>query len=187
MNRHTPDVPLHHRPDKVNDTIACFPYGEWLVEVHRADGRIERKVLRNVVTDRGLNRIANRAVQATGTTPFNYIIVGTATQAGSLNSVQSSLGEVIRRASIANPASTSVVGIQSREWIAMTATFGGSVDGLTGIALDSAAIHDYVNSHATTGIVGNHVNGLGVTLQNSDLLNLTVRIRVGSHDIQHTG
>ena len=182
-----PDVPSHHRPDTVNDTVANFPYGEWIVEVHRADGTIERRVRRNVVTDRGLNRIANRAIQATGTTPFNYIIVGTATQAGSLNSVQSSLGEVIRRASIANPASTSIVGIQSREWIALTATFGGASDTLTGIALDAAAIHDFANSHATTGIVGNHVNGLGVTLQNSDILNLTVRIRVGSHDIQHTG
>lgn len=182
-----PDAPLHHRPDQINDTIACFPFGEWLIEVHRADGTIERKVRRNVVTSGGLNRIANRAVQASGTSPVGYVVVGTATQAGSLNSVQSSLGEVLRRISITNPASSAITAVQSREWLAVAATFGGAADTLTGIALDSAALTDYVNSHATTGLIWNHVNGLGVTLQNSDILALTARIRIGSHDISHSG
>lgn len=187
MNRSTPEAPLHHQPDSINDTLACFPFGEWLVEVHRADGTVERKIRRNVVTSGGLNRIANRAVQASGTSPVGYIVVGTATQAGSLNSVQSSLGEVLRRISITNPASSAITATQSREWLACVITAGGASDSLTGIALDSAALTDFVNSHASTGLIWNHVNGLGVTLQNSDILNLTARIRIGSHDISHSG
>ena len=38
-------------------------------------------------------------------------------------------------------------------------------------------------SHATTGDYLNAANGLGVTLANSDILALTGRVRVGSHDL----
>ena len=34
--------------------------------------------------------------------------------------------------------------------------------------------------------MGNAANGLGVTLGGSDLLDLTVRIRVGSHNLSHS-
>ena len=36
------------------------------------------------------------------------------------------------------------------------------------------------------GVTGNAVNGMGVTLGGSDLLDLTVRIRVGSHNLSHS-
>jgi hypothetical protein len=70
--------------------------------------------------------------------------------------------------------------------MALTATWAGATDALTGIALDSAGVSDYQNSSASTGILGNRVNGLGVALAASDFLNLTVRIRVGSHNNSHT-
>lgn len=173
--------------DMVNGTIAPPSFdpiaiiGEWDVKIIREDGRIETKTLRNIVTRYGLNRIANRAVQATGTTPFFVIGVGTQTAAASLDSVQAGLGEVIRKSSAIAGANA-----QSREWIFMQCTVGGFSDSLTGVVLDSAAIMDHPNSHASTGILANQVNGLAVTLANSDLLDLTVRLRVGSHNFAHT-
>jgi hypothetical protein len=154
--------------------------GEWDIKVVRGDGTIEQKTMRNVVTRAGLNRIAHRAV-AHDTSPFFYIAVGTQTATHSLNSAQGGLGEVIRK--------TSAVGstqAQSREWIFLQCTLGGAADSVTSLVLDSAGISDHPNSHASTGILGNMVNGIGVTLANSDLLDLTVRIRCGSHDISHT-
>ncbi|CAB4165503.1 hypothetical protein UFOVP820_61 [uncultured Caudovirales phage] len=158
-------------------------FGEWDVRVTRADGTVEEKTLRNTVTAYGLNRIANRAVQATGTTPFYCVAVGTATAAPADTDGPTSLGEVVggRKTSINLGAAA-----QSREWVFLTSTFGGFADGLTGIALQSAAIADLPTSSAVAGGIGNRVNGLGVTLQNSDLLSLTVRIRVGSHNQAHS-
>lgn len=154
--------------------------GLWDVEVFRADGTIERKQLKNTVTVVGLNRIANRAVQGTGTSPFYVLAVGTATAAPALTDSQSSLGEVSRKSSTVTGASA-----QSREWIFLVATWGGSADGITSVALASAGLSDNPSSLATS-VLANRVNGLGVTLANSDLLSLTCRIRVGSHDTAHT-
>lgn len=159
-------------------------YGEFKAVIHRAQGDgsyliEERPWKRNILTYKGLNRIANRAVQGAGTTPAVYIGVGTITAAASLQSVN--FGEVTngRKASIVSGASA-----QSREWFFMQATWAGATDSLTSIALDSASILDGATSGS--GIVFNIVNGLGVTLQASDFLNLTARIRVGSHDDGHT-
>lgn len=156
-------------------------YGEWNVKVVRADGSVEEKVVRNVVTVAGLNRIANRAVQAAGTTPFYNIVIGSRTNASTFTDVQSNMGEMSRKSFIATGASA-----QSREWIFGVATWGGAADGVTSLTIDCAGISDHVNSHATTGIIANRVAGLAVTLGNSDFLNLTVRIRVGSHDNTHS-
>lgn len=150
--------------------------GWWDVKVIRADGSIERRTLKNVVTDRGLNRIAQRALFGTAT-PFYVIGVGTQTAAHSAGTVQAGLGEVLRKTGVAN---------QSREWIALQCTIGGASDSVTSVALDSCFIADFPNSHATTGIIGNALNALAVTLAGSDLLDLTVRIRVGSHNLAHS-
>lgn len=169
------------RAQRVNEMIDSVSIqGEWDVKVVRADGQIERKTLRNVVTRAGLNRIAHRAV-AHDTSPFFYIAVGTQTATHSLNSAQGTLGEVIRKVSAVGSTQA-----QSREWIFLQCTLGGAADSVTSLALDSAGISDHPNSHASTGILGNMVNGIAVTLANSDLLDLTVRIRCGSHDISHT-
>jgi hypothetical protein len=148
--------------------------------VTRADGSVEEKWLRNIVTSAGLNRIANRAVEATGNTPFYVIAVGTYTSASDQASHGSTdLGELARKQSINTGASA-----QSREWIFLTASFAGNTDGLTGETIDSCALCDHPNSGS--GIVGNIVHGLDVTLADSDFLQLTGRIRVGSHDISHS-
>lgn len=156
-------------------------YGEWDVKVVRHDGSVEVRTFRNVVTAAGLNRIANRAVQATGTTPLFNIVIGSRTNAAALTDVQSNMGEMGRKGFIAGGASA-----QSREWIFGVATWAGAADGITSLTIDCAGISDHPNSHATTGIVANRVTGLGVTLGNSDFLNLTCRIRCGSHDNGHT-
>lgn len=169
---------------QINGTLvpdAVGIYGEWHVKVIRHDGTIEEKILRNTVTAAGLNRIANRAVQATGTSVFLYTIIGSRTTAPALTDVQSNMGEMLRKPWIAAGASA-----QSREWIFGVVTVGGAADGVTSLTMDCAGIHDFPNSHATTGVLGNRVNGLAVTLGNSDFLNLTVRLRTGSHDVSHS-
>lgn len=148
--------------------------GEFDAKIFRGDGTVEEKHIKNIVTRYGLNRLANRAVNATGTTPAYVIGVGTITAAASLDSTN--FGEVSRKA-----AATAT---QSREFFALVATWAGNTDSVTGVALDSVAILDHASSGQ--GIVFNIANGLGVTLQASDFLNLTGRIRVGSHNLSHS-
>jgi hypothetical protein len=154
--------------------------GEWEIKVVRADGRIEKKTRRNVVTRVGMNRIAHRAM-ASDTSPFFYIAVGTQTATHSSDSAQGTLGEVKRKVSAVGSTQA-----QSSEWIFLQCTLGGAADSVASLVLDSAGISDGVNSSSAVGILGNLVNGIGVTLANSDLLDLTVRIRVGSHNGAHT-
>lgn len=171
MNRNTPDY-------IAGSMIPIV--GEWDVLVTRADGSVERRTVHNIVTRAGLNRIANRAVQATGTTPFYNLAIGSHTTASNNSSLDSiDLGEMSRKGSTVTGASA-----QSREWLFMTATWAGNADGLSNKLIDAAAICDHPNSGQ--GIVGNIVHGLNVTLQDSDFLNLTCRIRVGSHDLSHS-
>lgn len=150
--------------------------GYWDVKVVRADGSIEAKTLRNTVTVTGLNRIAACAVNSAAGV-FNAIAIGSATATPALTDSQSSLGEVGRKAFISQG--------QSREWLFGVATWGGAADGITSVALGSAGITIGTSSLATS-LLANRVNGLGVTLGSSDFLNLTVRIRVGSHDVAHS-
>lgn len=157
------------------------PFGGYQVKVTRGDGSVEERFVRNIVLKEGLNRIANRAVQASGTSVFYMIGIGSATATHTLASDQPNWGEVSRKSSILTGASA-----QSREWIFVSATWAGAADSITSVALDTAFCSDYVNSHATTGAYLGAASGLGVTLANSDFLMLTYRVRVGSHDIDHT-
>lgn len=158
----------------ISDSIG--PVGEFHATITRADGSKEYRHIHNIVTRYGLNRLANRAVQATGTTPAYILGVGTVSAAASLDSVN--FGEV------AGGRKAAITATQSREWFALVASWAGNTDGLTGIVLDSVAILDHANSGI--GAVWNIANGLAVTLQASDFLQLTGRIRVGSHDLGHT-
>jgi hypothetical protein len=165
---------------RVLDTLkpeAIPVYGEYIITVFRADGRTERKTLRNVVTRAGLNRIANLAT-TNASSAFQYILVGTQTATHSLDSAQGGFGEVSRKigATVTN----------SREWAFIQNTWGGSADSLTGVALDSVGISDFASSSTASGILGSAVNGMGVTLQNSDLLDVTYRARIGSHNLSHS-
>jgi hypothetical protein len=170
---------LAEAEQKIYETI--MPFGGYEVKVFRANGTVEEKFVKNVVLKEGLNRIANRAVQATGTSVFYVIGVGSATGTHSLASDQPGFGEVSRKSSVVTGASA-----QSREWIFVVGTWAGAADSITSVALDTAFCADFPNSHATTGAYLGAASGLGVTLGNSDFLSLTYRVRVGSHDIDHT-
>jgi hypothetical protein len=163
---------------RIADSI--LPFGGFQARVTRADGRVEEKFVKNIVLYPALNRIANRSVL--GTSSVFYIIgVGTQTATHSLGSVQAGWGEVSRKTSNVTGASA-----QSCEWIFMTQTWAGNTDAITGVALDTAFVSDYPNSHASNGIYLGAANGLGVTLAASDFLALTYRVRVGSHNLGHS-
>lgn len=165
-------------PTQIADMLVPL-YGEFNARIFRADGTIDdRGWKRNIVTKLGLNRIARRAVDHNATSAALYLSIGTLTAAASLNAAVTSYGEVGRKISIVGSTNAT-----SREWFFMVATWGGASDSLTGVALDSAVVTDHANSGF--GNPWNIVNGLGVTLQQSDVLNLTARIRVGSHDIDN--
>ena len=179
MTQRTSDKTLNGTMAPLADDSCGSIYGEFHAVIFRADGSIEDKGWkRNIVTKLGLNRIANRAVND-ASSKAGFLAIGTATAAASLNAAVTSFGEVGRKIS-----TVLTTAAQSREWFFMVATWGGAADGLTGVVLDSAVITDHVNSGL--GQPWNIVNGLAVTLQGSDVLNLTARIRVGSHDIDHT-
>lgn len=168
MNRNTPDL--------IAGTFVEVK-GEWDVKITRADGTVEERTVSNIVTKAGLNKIAKRAVEATGTTPFYIIAIGSYTTAGNPASLDSTnFGELSRKTSNVSGASAN-----SREWIFMTQTWAGAADSVTSKTIDAAAICDHASSGS--GIVGNIVQGLAVTLADSDFLNLTCRIRVGSHNL----
>jgi hypothetical protein len=153
--------------------------GYWDVKVIRHDGKVEEKTLRNTVTVTGLNRLAACAVNSAAGV-MNAIVVGTQTSGPALTDSQSSFGEVIRKSFVTLGANA-----QSREWFFGVCTMAGAADSVTSVALASAGITIGTSSLATSFIM-NRVNGLGVTLGNSDFLNLTARVRVGSHDVAHS-
>lgn len=164
----------------LNGTIDLRSYvpieGYMDVKVVRADGTIEFKTLKNTVTVTGLNRLAAAAVSSAAGV-VNALVIGSATAAPALTDSQSSFGEVSRKSMISQA--------QSREWFFGVATWGGAADSVTSVALGSAGLTIGTSSLATSFIM-NRVNGLAVTLGNSDFLNLTVRVRVGSHDVAHS-
>lgn len=159
-------------PNSSDDGIRV--YGEYEVAIHRANGDIERKVFKNTPIYKGLNRLAFRATTYTNTVA-QYLVVGTQTAAHSLGSVQAGIGEVSRKV-----AATIV---QSQDWFALTSTWGGASDSLTGVVLSSIGISDYVNSHATNDTFFSMSNSLATTLAASDTLMATARVRVGSHNL----
>lgn len=164
----------------LNGTIDLRSYvpveGYFDVKVVRADGRIEQRTLRNTVAVTGLNRLAACAVNSAAGV-VNALVIGSATAAPALTDSQSSFGEISRKSMISQA--------QSREWFFGVATWGGAADSITSVTLNSAGLTIGTSSLATSFIM-NRVNGLGVTLGNSDFLNLTVRVRVGSHDVAHS-
>lgn len=150
-------------------------HGKWKFTITRADGSIEENVQENIVTKDGLNAIAELMTgDATGTNSgFQYIVVGTATAAGSLGSVQGGIGEVSRKIGSTIASSNEVAIIVS--------TWAGNTDGLTGIALGSAGIINHASSGS--GVFGNHVNSVAATLAASDFLKVQMEIQIGSHNL----
>ena len=151
------------------------PFGRIRRTIYRANGDVEEVVLPNIVTKDGLNVMAANIIgPGTGAnSAFRYLIIGTATAAGSLGSVQGGIGEVGRK--IGNTiASSNEVAIIANTW-------QGAADGLTGIALGSAGITNHANSGS--GTFGSHVNSVDATLAASDYLSLQYEIQVGSHNL----
>lgn len=147
--------------------------GEFSATITRADGSTEHRHIKNIVTRRGLNRLASRAIVGTSSLAF-ALSIGTLTADASLDST--GFGEVTRKAA--------AVVVQSQDWFALTMTWAGNADSLTGVVLMSVAIVDHASSGQ--GLAYNIANSLNVTLAASDFLNLTGRIRVGSHNLGHT-
>ena len=149
--------------------------GRWKFTITRHDGIEEYKELNNIVTKDGLNAIAELMTgDATGTNSgFRYIVVGTQTAAGSLGSVQGGIGEVSRKIGATIAASNEVA--------ILVATWAGNADSVTGVALASAGIANHANSGS--GIMGNVVNSVDATLQDSDFLKVQVEIQIGSHNL----
>jgi len=54
--------------------------GIFEITVRRKDGRIEREVIENIITDVGLSKVAG-LINGQNTTPFKYIAIGTGTTA----------------------------------------------------------------------------------------------------------
>lgn len=151
--------------------------GRFVAQVIR-DGKVISETIReNIVTRQGLNRIAFRNANYTNTIAA-YLAIGTQTAAHSLDTTQAGIGEVGRKIAASQ--------LQSREWFSCVATWAGNADSLTGVVIDTGAMADFATSNATTGIVFNASNGLAVTLQASDFLNLTAAIRCGSHNLSQS-
>lgn len=167
-------------PDQIAGSLVPIE-GEWKATVVRADGTVEdHPWRRNVVTRAGLNRIANRLVVAAATTPLNYIGIGSYTTGGNPASLDSTnFGELSRKITTVGSSNA-----QSREWVFLSATWAGAADAITSKTIDAGALLDHANSGS--GLVANIVQGLAVTLADSDFLNLTCRIRVGSHNLSHS-
>lgn len=149
--------------------------GVYDIEITRADGTKEHRRIDNIVTANGLNAIAELMIgDATGTnSAFKYIVIGTATAAGSLGSVQGGIGEVERKIGATITS--------SKEVAILVATWAGNADSLTGVALGTAGLGNHANSGQ--GILGSHVNSVDATLQDSDFLKVQVEIQIGSHNL----
>lgn len=158
-------------------TLSDFaaPHVKWRRVVTRADGTVDDCIIpTNIVTKDGLNALASRGVADT-TSPIGYLAIGTVTAAHSLGSVVTGFGEISRK--------TPSIKTSSGEVIIVTMTWGGAADGITGVALGSAACVNHASSGL--GIAYNLTNSVNVAggLQNSDFLLLQCEIQIGSHNL----
>jgi hypothetical protein len=160
---------------RIGDLI--LPRGELTATVTRYDGSVEKTVIRNLYTKDGMNRIANRAVVGATTSVFYVLGIGSYTVASNQASLGSvNFGEISRK--------VAATATQSKEFFTLVATWGGAADSVTSKAIDAGALCDHASSGS--GIVGGIGQGLSVTLADSDFLNLTYRVQVGSHNLAHS-
>jgi len=144
--------------------------GTFIRTIYRANGDIERKVIPNVVTALGLDLLASRAIEDTGS-KFGWLAIGTANYTPHINSQE--ILETGRK--------VGALAANSRELVIVVATWGGSADSQTSNQLEMAAIGNHQTSGS--GIYLNVANGLSTVLANSDFLHLEVQVQVGSHNI----
>lgn len=144
---------------------------------HRPEGGWDDPVLldtEDLVVNNGRIFLAKRISGGdTVASAMNYMAVGTVSTAATLTDSLTT-GEVVRKAM----AVASAVTNNRYQGIA---TFGGSADGVTSIALVEAGIFNAPGSGQ--GDMFQRVTFASVTLANSDLLHLTLETVVGSNTI----
>lgn len=146
---------------------------KWRKRITRADGTIDETIIpKNIVTKDGLNALAARAI-GVATSGIGYLAIGTVTAAHSLGSVVTGFGEISRKA-------PSILA-SSGEVVVVAMTWAGNADGLTGVALGSAACVNHASSGQ--GIAYNLTNSVNATLAASDFLLLQAEIQIGSHNL----
>jgi hypothetical protein len=146
---------------------------KWCNRITRANGTIEELIIpHNIVTKDGLNAMAARAI-GVATSAIAYLAIGTVTAAHSLGSVVTGFGEISRK--------TPSILATSMEVVIVTMTWAGNADGLTGVALGSAACVNHASSGL--GIAYNLTNSVNATLAASDFLLLQAEIQIGSHNL----
>lgn len=159
--------------DQFQEAIRCGVglHARWRRRVTRADGTIDETIIpENIVTKDGLNALAARGV-GVATSAIGYLAIGTVTAQHSLGSTVTMFGEISRK--------TPSILASSIEVIVVAMTWAGNADGLTGVALGSAACVNHASSGQ--GIAYNLTNSVNATLQASDFLLLQCEIQVGSH------
>lgn len=146
---------------------------QWRRRVTRADGSIDELIIpKNIVTKDGLNALAARAI-GVATSAIAYLAIGTVTAAHSLGSAVTGFGEISRK--------TPSILASSNEVVIVAMTWAGNADGITGVALGSAACVNHASSGL--GIAYNLTNSVNATLAASDFLLLQAEIQVGSHNL----
>ena len=105
------------------------------------------------------------------TSAIAYLAIGTVTTAYSLGNTVLQFGEISRK--------TPSILASSGEVVVVAMTWAGNADGLTGIALGSAACVNHASSGQ--GIAYNLTNSVSATLAASDFLLLQAEIQIGSH------
>jgi len=138
----------------------------WLVEITRADGRVERKRFENLIVGDGMDWLAQYLTSNPGSA-MAYTAVGTGGTDPTVNDTALE-GEVARNTFATNTSSNNV-------WITVT-TFAGAADSITSVALTEAGVFNA----ATGGTMFQRLTGTIATLGNSDFLKLTIETTIGS-------
>jgi hypothetical protein len=155
--------------DIINDFFAIVG-GKLKATIHRANGQIDGPwECHNQVAKDGLNNLASRAI-VTSYAPFVNVAVGSGTAASSLGST-ALIHEVLRKAGATQAT--------SRSNIILVTTWGGDADSITSIALEEAGIFNSVDSG--DGTMLNKMTGVNATLADSDILELEMTFKIGSH------
>lgn len=144
------------------------------VKLIRADGTEEIAESVDLIVNTGRIYIAKRISGGdTVASAMAYMAVGTATTAPALT--DTTLPGEVKRKGLAVASATN-----NNVWTAV-ATFGGAADGVTGVAIAEAGVFNHQDSGQ--GTMMQRVTFSAVTLQDSDLLKITLQTNVGSNTI----
>lgn len=130
--------------------------------------------VQDLVVNNGRVYIAQRIASGdTVASAMNYMAVGTVSTAPALANTTLT-GEVSRK-------TLAVASANPNNVFQAIATFGGAAESITGVALTESGIFNHANSGQ--GTMMQRVTFSSVTLQDSDLLKITMETNVGSNTI----